>query len=93
MAYEILQTRYPDGSWRFKSLDDVYYFGGQLKHNVIAVLDHKPSPGQGEIEIAKGDLISIAGNHWDGYSKGKNLRTHQEGLFPTYKVQNTIDSF
>ncbi|RNA03521.1 Alpha-(1-6)-fucosyltransferase, partial [Brachionus plicatilis] len=51
MAYEIQQTRFPDGSWRFKSLDDVYYFGGQLRHNVIAVQEHIPKPGLGEIEL------------------------------------------
>ncbi|CAF0724834.1 unnamed protein product [Brachionus calyciflorus] len=93
MAYELIQTRYPDASLRFKSLDDVYYYGGQLRHNVIAVLDHEPNPGYGEIELKKGDLIGLAGNHWDGYSKGKNLRTLQEGLFPSYKIRNTIDSY
>lgn len=93
IAYEIQQTRFPDAYWRFRSLDDIYYFGGQLRQNVIAVLDHMPEPSLNEIELKKGDLVEIAGNHWDGYSKGKNLRTQQEGLFPSYKVKKTIDSF
>lgn len=33
-----------------------------------------------------GDQISVAGNHWDGYSKGRNLRTNQVGLYPSFKV-------
>lgn len=93
LAYEIQQTRFPDASWRFRSLDDIYYFGGQLRQNVIAVLDHNPKSGVGEIELKKGDILGIAGNHWNGYSKGKNLRTQEEGLFPSYKVKKTIDSF
>lgn len=90
-----MQTLYPDAYNRFKSLDDIYYYGGQNAHNVIASLDHKPGPNSHEqIQMKTGDLIGIgkvllftrilmlliysfitAGNHWDGYSKGKNLRT------------------
>ena len=29
IAYEIMQTRFPDAADRFKSLDDIWYFGGQ----------------------------------------------------------------
>lgn len=93
MSYELMQVRFPDASWRFKSLDDVYYFGGQNKHDVVAIYDHQPVKEFGEIELKKGDLISLAGNHWNGYSKGKNKRTHQEGLFPTFKTINVIDFY
>lgn len=49
---------HPDASKKFKSLDDIYYYGGQSAHNNIAVLDHKPEAGQHEqIHIKKGDLI------------------------------------
>ena len=55
----------------------VYYFGGQSAHNVQAVLPHKPDPSHhDQIQMKSGDLIGIAGNHWNGYSKGKNLRTN-----------------
>lgn len=70
-----MQTFYPDAYNRFKSLDDIYYYGGQNSHNVVSVLNHKPS-SHDQIQVKTGDLIGIAGNHWDGFSKGKNLRTN-----------------
>jgi glycoprotein 6-alpha-L-fucosyltransferase len=90
MSYELMQIRYGDASWRFKSLDDIYYFGGQNSHYVIAVANHKPQSVD-EIEIKIGDKIGIAGNHWNGYSKGTNMRTNQMGLFPSYKVKDYIE--
>lgn len=93
MAFELMQPRFPDASWRFRSLDDVYYYGGQNGHNVQAIYDHVPRRDLGEIELKKGDLISLAGNHWDGYSKGKNLKNSEEGLFPSYKVIDFIESY
>lgn len=86
LAYEYMQTRFPDASWRFRSLDDVYYYGGQLGHNVKAILNHTAKKGTNEIDINVGDLIGLAGNHWNGFSKGKNMRTGITGLFPSYKV-------
>ena len=74
-----MQDRYPDASWRFKSLDDVYYYGGQSEHVVKVIYDHVPKTEYGEIELKIGDLVGLAGNHWDGYSKGKNHRTNAEG--------------
>ena len=70
-----MQTLYPDASSRFKSLDDIYYYGGQNAHNVISVMDHQPKNAE-QIQIKTGDLIGIAGNHWNGFSKGKNARTN-----------------
>ncbi|CAF0711896.1 unnamed protein product [Brachionus calyciflorus] len=93
MAYELMQVRFPDASWRFKSLDDVYYFGGQNKHDVMAIYDHEPNRENGEIELRKGDLIGLAGNHWNGFSKGQNRRTNEIGLFPTFKTMNVIDYY
>jgi hypothetical protein len=40
-AYELMQTRHGDASQRFKSLDDVYYFGGQRGHRLRMTEDHK----------------------------------------------------
>ena len=93
LAYEYMQTRYTDASWRFRSLDDVYYYGGQNEHVVVALYDHIPKVGTGEIELKKNDLISLAGNHWNGFSKGKNSRTKKVGLFPSYKVKDTIVAY
>ena len=91
MAYEIMQTLYPDASRRFRSLDDIYYYGGQSAHTQEVLLSHH-ARDYGEMNLEKGDLVGIAGNHWDGYSKGRNLRTGQVGLYPSYKVQDRIEA-
>jgi glycoprotein 6-alpha-L-fucosyltransferase len=62
VAYEIMQSYFPDASARFRSLDDIYYYGGQNAHNTIAVLPHEPKKG-GEMSVLAGDLIGVAGNH------------------------------
>ena len=85
MAYELMQSLHPDASTKYHSLDDVYYFGGQTSHQQLVIHDHVPV-GQSEIELKVGDLVGVAGNHWDGWSKGKNLRTGESGLYPSYKT-------
>jgi len=91
VAFEMMQLRFPDASERCKSLDDIFYFGGQKAHNQIALYDHS-NPGPAEIAFKKGDILGIAGNHWDGYSKGINRRTKDEGLFPSYKATELVDA-
>jgi glycoprotein 6-alpha-L-fucosyltransferase len=93
LAYVLLQSNYPDGSWRFKSLDDVYYFIGSHLNIFEVIYDHKAKKELGEIDLISNDLIALSGNHWDGYSKGVNLRTNQVGLFPSYKIKRLINSF
>ncbi|XP_074644328.1 alpha-(1,6)-fucosyltransferase-like [Tubulanus polymorphus] len=89
VAYEIMQTYHPDASKYFHSLDDIYYFGGQSAHDQVAIYSHTPEK-PGEIELKVGDEIGIAGNHWDGYSKGTNRRTGKLGLYPSYKVREKL---
>ncbi|KAL7744240.1 hypothetical protein ACLKA6_009202 [Drosophila palustris] len=91
VAYEIMQTMYPDAAYRFKSLDDIYYYGGQNPHNRRAVIAHKPR-SHDDLQLKVGDLVSVAGNHWDGNSKGKNTRTNQGGLFPSFKVVDKVET-
>nr|XP_022901745.1 alpha-(1,6)-fucosyltransferase [Onthophagus taurus] len=91
VAYEIMQNYFPDASDKFKSLDDIYYFGGQNQHNRVALLPHT-AQSQGEINLNVNDLVGVAGNHWNGYSKGKNLRTKQTGLYPSFKVQDKVET-
>ena len=43
IAYEIMQQHHPDASTRFKSLDDIWYYGGQEEHQQEAILAHKPA--------------------------------------------------
>ncbi|CAD5121378.1 DgyrCDS9898 [Dimorphilus gyrociliatus] len=88
VAYEIMQTLHPDASARFRSLDDIYYYGGQNAHNQVAIANHQAQDG--EIELRVGDTIGIAGNHWDGYSKGLNRRSSRTGLYPSYKVAEKL---
>ncbi|VDP60606.1 unnamed protein product [Heligmosomoides polygyrus] len=80
MGYELMQILQGDAGESFHSLDDIYYFA----HEVVAVERYIPEKS-GEIELRVGDIIGIAGNHWNGFSKGKNRRTGDEGVFPSYK--------
>ena len=85
-----MQSLHPDAASRFHSLDDIYYFGGQNAHNQVAIYHHV-SQGVGDIDLSPGDVIGVAGNHWDGYSKGTNRRTGRTGLYPSYKVVDYVD--
>ncbi|XP_007886281.2 alpha-(1,6)-fucosyltransferase [Callorhinchus milii] len=91
VAYEIMQTLHPDASTYFRSLDDIYYFGGQNAHNQIAIYPHNPQTAE-EIKLEPGDLIGVAGNHWNGYSKGINRKIGQTGLYPSYKVKEYVET-
>lgn len=91
VAYELMQNYYPDAHDRFASLDDIYYYGGQNPHPAIATLNHDPRKPN-EIELRVNDRIKLFGNHWNGFSKGYNIRTNAQGLFPSFKVKNTIDA-
>uniref|UniRef100_A0A4W5S128 Alpha-(1,6)-fucosyltransferase n=1 Tax=Hucho hucho TaxID=62062 RepID=A0A4W5S128_9TELE len=91
VAYEIMQTLHPDASSHFHSLDDIYYFGGQNAHNQLAVYAHQPRSSD-DIPLEPGDLIGVAGNHWDGNSKGINRKTGRTGLYPSYKVKEKIET-
>lgn len=90
MAYELMQTMHPDAAHRFKSLDDTYFFPGQWPHFHEAILPHNPLNRTNEIQIQVGDLIFVAGNHWNGFLMGRNKRTNQTGLFPSFKVVDKI---
>uniref|UniRef100_A0A0R3S004 GT23 domain-containing protein n=1 Tax=Elaeophora elaphi TaxID=1147741 RepID=A0A0R3S004_9BILA len=86
MGYELMQVRFGDAGDRFHSLDDIYYFGGQQAHEQIAVESYS-AENDNEIDLKTGDVIGIAGNHWDGFSKGTNRRTGKNGLYPSYKAR------
>ncbi|KAA0199654.1 hypothetical protein HAZT_HAZT004976, partial [Hyalella azteca] len=90
IAYEVMQTMHPDASSAFHSLDDIYYYDGQSSHNQRARFDHVPRSGSNEMALTKGDIIGIAANHWNGYSKGVNKRTRQSALYPSYKAEDVV---
>lgn len=86
-----MQDLHADASSYFHSLDDIYYFGGQNGHNQVAIYPHEPQNAE-EIAFQPGDLVGVAGNHWDGYSKGTNRRVGmRSGLYPSYKVENKVE--
>ena len=86
VAYELMQVRRGDAALAYDSLDDLFYFGGQHGHEVTAFLPHQPT-AEDQIALQPGDVVGIAGNHWNGWSKGRNMRTGELGLFPSYKVR------
>ena len=86
MAYELMQSNHADASRMYHSLDDIYYFGGQTAHEQVVIHDHSPNDQSDQIDLKVGDVVGIAGNHWNGMSKGTNRRTGQTGLFPSYKT-------
>lgn len=71
-----MQTKHADASGRFVSLDDIYYYGGGSGTIQKAQFAHKPR-NSGELELEVGDKIGVAGNHWNGMSKGTNQRTNR----------------
>ena len=92
LAYELLQINHVDGSNKYFSLDDIYYFGGQQAHDVVAIQDHKPvlDSGHSEISFKSGDHLGIAGNERDGYSVGVHRTSNVRGQYPSYKVEDYV---
>ena len=88
LAYEIQQQKYPDASWRVKSLDDIWYFAGGDNIDEVILPHVKNSPD--EINLQKGDVINSLGNHWNGYSKGKIKKSNTVGMYPLYKTKRKI---
>ena len=88
LAYEIQQQRFIDGSWRVRSLDDIWYFnGGDNLHEVV--LPHTKNNSD-EINLEIGNIINSLGNHWDGYSKGKIKDKDMLGMYPLYKTKRKV---
>jgi len=90
IAYEIQQQRFVDGSANFKSLDDIWYFGGQNDHQQEAIMSHKSEGRKDEIDLKEGDTIGVAGNHWNGFNKGRNYGNNRIGLYPEYKTKEKL---
>lgn len=89
-----MQIHHVDGSQNYFSLDDIYYFGGQQAHDVVAIEDHTPTSNSGhsEVPFQIGDRLGIAGNEKNGYSVGIHRRTHVRGEYPSYKVEEYVQT-
>lgn len=87
LAYEMMNGKRTDASDHYKSLDDIHYFSGQPDHKVRVVRAHK-ARDESELNLKVGDVVGIAGNHWNGEAKGLHYKSHKTGLFPAYKVED-----
>ena len=61
VAYEIMQTLHGDASESFRSLDDVFYYGGQNAHDLLVLEDHKANR-EGMIDIKVRDISCVKSN-------------------------------
>ena len=85
-----MQNHHVDASQKYYSLDDIYYFGGQHAHDVVAIEEHHQSSHHPDIEFEVGDHLGIAGNEKNGYSVGIHRKTRKRGPFPSYKVVDHV---
>ena len=85
-----MQNKHIDASKKYYSLDDIYYFGGQQAHDVVAIEDNNPLKQYNQVPFKTGDHLGIAGNEKNGYSVGVHRRTLVRGDYPSYKVEEHI---
>ena len=52
-------------------------------------MPHAPND-ESEISLSVGDVVGVAGNHWNGYNKGTKVATNETGLYPEYKMKPKI---
>ncbi|RCN52095.1 hypothetical protein ANCCAN_01883 [Ancylostoma caninum] len=70
LAYELMQVVHDgDAGDRVRSLDEMYYFGGQHPHEYVAIEEHTPQYSK-EISLEIGDVIEFKTNLWNGYFEG-----------------------
>lgn len=98
VAYEMMQfyRRTEDAGWRYQSLDDFYYFGGQGPRFWYATTDHQVLPGmKKQIPLKKGERLKVHGNHWDGFSKVSRLdkKPQEQGIVPSFKTRPSLPMF
>jgi hypothetical protein len=76
----MMQTMYGDASSRFKSLDDIFYFGGQNAHNELVVERHIASSN---MEIDCIDMITLQIIRVNSYNTCNNTgMTRKEFINP-----------
>ncbi|VDD85511.1 unnamed protein product, partial [Enterobius vermicularis] len=87
LAYELKQSRSLTTGDDVTSLDDDHY-----THEQEAVYKHRAQSKQ-EIDFNVGDSLSYIADHWDGYIYGRNCRTNQMGVYPSYKVRDKWNTY
>ena len=86
-AFERMQTLHVDASSNYYSLDDIYYYGGQQAHDVVAFMENK---AKDQVQFKVGDQLGIAGNEKNGFSVGEHRGTRARGNYPSYKVEDVV---
>ncbi|CAH8529299.1 unnamed protein product [Schistosoma rodhaini] len=87
LAYELMQSNHlelGDASQQFRSLDDIYYFGGQQSSPYETIISDK------ENDLSPGDLVHFHGNHWNGYAKVEKLNTNRKVMAPAFKFSSRL---
>ncbi|OTF81833.1 hypothetical protein BLA29_008105 [Euroglyphus maynei] len=104
LAYELMQMQRTNGrdmSTHFYSLDDVYYFGGQISHRLESIMANHHHHNQQQHEFDVGDSLGIEKNLHNGHYLGDLHRftkinrqsdNHQSLPYPTFKVIEKVDS-
>jgi len=57
-----MNSKHTDASQRFRSLDDIYYFGGQEEHRVRAIWPNV-AKSKRQLSFDVGDILGIAGTY------------------------------
>ena len=57
----------------------------------MTVISHK-ARNKREIDLRVGDQVVVTSNQLNGLSRGRNMRTNRRGVFPSFKVQDTVDA-
>ena len=87
-----MQQHHVDASSRFRSLDDIWFYGGQEEHLQEALLAHTPS-GEGEVMLIDLDNIKLtfcsspagAEGRGRGGGGGQPLERLQQGPQPPHQ--------
>ena len=58
-------------------------YGNVLSYDIMEISSF-------QIELKVGDVLGVAGNHWDGSNKGRNHRTNKVGLYPEFKTRERL---
>ncbi|XP_039247664.2 alpha-(1,6)-fucosyltransferase-like [Styela clava] len=95
-AYELLNNRHGDATTRFQTVDTWYRLKRNFRNPWIAIMDHNPAEPD-EIELRKGDQITVTLSAHiptnDGFLRGTNQRTKQQGKFPVFKGREQVFSY
>jgi glycoprotein 6-alpha-L-fucosyltransferase len=90
MGFELMQMKHVDASSYYYSLDDPYYFGGQLRTTFCAKQNYQARNTK-EMDLKVGDVIEKDGFiDKEGYVMGIKNGVH--GIFPIYLTDHCMST-